>query len=169
MIWCGVQIWETNKDGRTHRRWYSYLYKGFSKMFVVCRISVKKNTHNIFLEKSFGAAILKIQNAHALQTSANQTQPVNIPCRVVNHLCCISAGLSGGVGVNVHVLHGNIPNTRPPNPHGASAVVSYRACARVVCEHSDAIPTKRFTSPMPKAAQLKNEMRKGAWDEIIKF
>ena len=131
------------------------IFKRFLKSVCCLQYFSLKEYAQHFLLKKLWCSNFENSNAHALQTNTNQTQPVSTPCRVVNHLCCISAGLSGGVGGNVHVLHGKIPNTRPPNPHGASAVVSYRACARVVCEYSDAIPTKRFTSPMPKAAQYK--------------
>ena len=69
----------------------------------------------------------------------------------------MSAGLSGGVGGNVHFLHSKILNTRPPDPHGANAVVWLPSMRiEVVCEQRSvyAIATRCFTSPMPKAAQV---------------
>ena len=76
----------------------------------------------------------------------------------------MSAGLSGGVGGNVHVFQGkNSPTPARPTP--------WRKCSGILTEHAQLsgernfgktqFPTKCFTSPMPKAAQLsKDEMRK---------
>ena len=76
----------------------------------------------------------------------------------------MSAGLSGGVGGNVHVFQGiNSPTPARPTP--------WRKCSGIHTEHAQLSgernlerrnsPQLCITSPMPKAAQLsKDEMRK---------
>ena len=80
----------------------------------------------------------------------------------------MSAGLSGGVGGNVHVFHGkNSPTPARPTP--------WRKCSGITTEHAHLSGVRNlelrnphqqcFTSPMPKAAQLsKDEMRKRSVD-----
>ena len=79
---------------------------------------------------------------------------MNILVRVVNLLCCISAGLSGGVGGNMHVLEQNSqhPPAQPPWRKCSGILPSMRKSGVRI---SDAIPKEMFHFPNAKGSAIK--------------
>ena len=136
------------------------------KCLLFCSISVlRKHAKGLCLINWF-AAILKISKMRsvAMQTKCKPNQPVVVLVELLFIYMIYVRWLKWWCGWECAcLLEQKFSNTRPPNPLAQVQWYSYRACAFEWCAkfRKTQFPTKCFTSPMPKAAQLsKDEMRK---------